>query len=199
MSESTPTPSEIEACEPTRKSKWSKRARLVRVLWAGCEIFIWKLSPRRAWGMRNLLLRIFGAKIGKNVRIHQSVKVVIPWHLTIGDNVCVHERAILYALGKITIGEGTEIGPLAHICAGTHDFTDPAFTLLPHPIVIGKECKVGVASFIAPNIVIADKTVLMPRCAVYSSTEPGACYQGNPGKLYKPNTQAAESPSEASA
>jgi len=199
MTESAPTTSQPEAIEPTRRSSSTIKHRIIRVIWAGCEIVFWKLSPRWAWAMRNQLLRVFGAKVGKNVRIHQSVKVVIPWNLTIGDNVCVHERAILYALGKITIGDDTEIGPLAHICAGTHDFSDPAFTLLTLPIVIGKGCKVGVASFIAPDIVIADKTVLMPRCAVYANTEPGACYQGNPGKIYQPDRQAPESQSEADA
>lgn len=179
--------------EPPRRSPWSKKARLIRLVWGVCELVLWKPSPTWAWGFRRSMLRLFGAQIGKNVRIHPSAKVIIPWNLKIGDNVRVHERAILYALGEITIGEHTEVGALAHICAGTHNFTDPAFTLLCQPITIGDHCILGIACFVAPDITLADKTVLMPRCALYTNSNPGECYQGNPGKLYQPaSTEPAD-------
>ena len=156
----------------------------MRLLWGVCEILLWKPSPECAWRFRSSLLRFFGAKIGTGVRIHQTVKVIIPWNIEIGDRVRVHERAILYALGQIAIGDDTEVGPLVHLCAGTHDYTDPAFTLLRQPIDIGKKCILGAASFVAPSVVLADQTVLLPRSAMYANSEPGCCYQGNPAKVF---------------
>lgn len=35
--------------------------------------------------LASLLLRLFGAKIGKNVVIRPSVKITYPWKLTVGD------------------------------------------------------------------------------------------------------------------
>lgn len=137
-----------------------------------------------------MLLRCFGARVGRGARVHPSVKVIIPWHIRLGDGVVVHERAILYALGEITVGQGSEIGPLAHICAGTHDFTSPSFTLLRQPIVIGSDCVVGVAAFIAPGVVLADRTILEPRCAIYSDTRAGGVYIGNPGRLSSSSAEA---------
>jgi putative colanic acid biosynthesis acetyltransferase WcaF len=169
--------------EPPRKSPWSMKAKVLRLCWGIAEILLWKLSPTPMWGFRRALLRAFGAKVGKGVRVHPSVKVIIPWNIELGDGVVVHERAILYALGEITVGQNTEIGPLAHICAGTHDYTDPAFTLLRQPISIGADSLIGIACFVAPNIAIAEGTVLEPRCAIYMNTEPGKHYIGNPGKL----------------
>lgn len=178
--------------EPPRKSPWSMRAKVLRLFWGVAEIVLWKLSPAWCWGFRRALLRIFGAKVGKGVKIHPSVKVIIPWHIELGENVVVHERAILYALGQITIGRNTEIGPLAHICAGTHDFTSPAFTLLRQPITIGADCLIGIGGFVAPNITLADGTVLEPRCAIYTDTHPGTTYIGNPGKpVHVPSTSQA--------
>ena len=177
---------ESVVAEPPRRSPWSKKARIVRMIWGVCELFLWKPSPIWAWGYRRSLLRLFGAQVGKQVRIHPSAKMVIPWQIELGDHVRVHERAILYALGKIAIGEHTEVGALAHVCAGTHDYTDPAFTLLRQPITIGKNCLLGVSSFVAPNLTLADQTVLMPRSALYTNSQPGECYQGNPAKLYQP-------------
>lgn len=168
------------------------KAKILRLFWGLAEILFWKPSPVRFWGFRRALLRFFGAKVGKGVRIHPSVKVIIPWHIELDDGVVVHERAILYALGQITVGHNTEIGPLAHICAGTHDYTSPAFTLLRQPISIGADCLLGIASFVAPNVVLAPGTVLEPRCAIYMNTEPGMTYIGNPGKpvpASQPDTQ----------
>jgi len=170
--------------EPPRKSPWSLKAKIIRLGWGICEILFWKLSPTWAWGFRRFMLRVFGASVGKRVKIHPSVKVIIPWHITIGDDVIIHERAILYALGDIVIGDQSEIGPLVHVCAGTHDYTDPAFTLLRQPITIGKRCVLCAASFVAPNVTLADGTILMPRSAIYIDSQSETCYIGNPAKIH---------------
>lgn len=174
--------SEARIDEPPRKSPWSRKAKVLRLLWAIAEITLWRFSPTPMWGFRRFLLRSFGAGIGRGVKVHPSVKVIIPWNIELDDGVVVHERAILYALGDIRVGQRTEIGPMAHICAGTHDFTSPAFTLLRQPITIGQDCLVGIGAFVAPNVVLADGTVLEPRAAVYANTNPNTTYIGNPAK-----------------
>ena len=188
----TPQDTPIESTipqEPPRKSPWSIKAKVIRALWGVSEFLLWKLSPAPMTGFRNSMLRFFGAKVGKGVRIHPSVKVIIPWHITIGDHVTVHDRAILYALGEITIGDHSEIGPLTHLCAGTHDFTDPKFTLLRQPITIGDHCTLGAASFVAPNVTLADHTTLAPRAALYANSTPNTHYLGNPAKPVPAQTQ----------
>jgi len=182
------TPPEISTVEPPRRTSWSIKARITRVLWALCEFVLWRISPPSMTGFRNTMLRFFGAKVGKRVRIHPSVKVVIPWHIDIADGVTIHERAILYALGQITIGPGTEIGPLVHLCAGTHDHTDPVFPLLREPITISDRCTLGAASFVAPGTVLAQGTILHPMSALYSDSTPNTQYRGNPAKPFVPAT-----------
>jgi len=179
---------QISTAEPPRRSSWSVKAKVTRVLWAFSEILFWRLSPPSMTGFRNTMLRFFGAKIGKGVRIHPSVKIVIPWNIKIGDRVTIHERAILYALGTIKIGSGSEIGPQVHLCAGTHDHTDPIFPLLREPITISERCILGAASFVAPNVVLADGTILHPRSAMYTNSKPNTQYRGNPAKPLVPVT-----------
>jgi len=129
-----------------------------------------------------MVLRWFGARIGRGVRIDPSVHVEVPWHLALADGVCVGPGAILYCLGEVEIGEGTLVGPLVHVCAGTHDYTDPRFTLLRSPIRIGARCLLQTASFVAPGITLADGVILAERAGIYRSvTEPGM-YIGNPAK-----------------
>jgi len=181
-------PTSVSTAEPVRRTSWTLKARITRLVWAFCEILLWRISPPSMAGFRNTLLRLFGAKIGKGVRIHPSVKVVIPWNIEIGDGVTIHERAILYALGKITIGSNSEIGPLVHLCAGTHDHTDPVFPLLREPITISERCSLGAASFVAPGTVLAQGTILHPMGALYSDSTPDTQYRGNPAKPFVPTT-----------
>ena len=55
------------------------------------------------------------------------------------DGTAVGDNAILYSLGKITIGRLSVISQYAHICAGTHDHTSRTFPLMTPPIKIGDE------------------------------------------------------------
>ena len=181
-SEAAPAGRAVAVTEPPRKSPYSVRARIGRLAWGATSFLLWSNTPRAASGIRVALLRLFGAKVGRGVQLDPSVKVEIPWNLTIGDNVRVCRRAILYCLGPITIGDGTLIGPHAHLCAGTHDFTDPRFTLLRQPITIGRGCVIQTAAFVAPSTTVGDGAVLEPRACLYSDAEEGAIYEGNPAR-----------------
>src|SRR5690606_5078261 len=64
--------------------KWSRTELAGRILWALVHpLFAW--SPRPAWGWRRFLLRLFGARVGHEVHIYPTVRIVIPWNVNIGD------------------------------------------------------------------------------------------------------------------
>src|SRR5206468_8170548 len=42
--------------------------------------------------MKCFLLRLFGAKVGKDVLIKPSVTIKYPWLLSIGDHCCIGEK-----------------------------------------------------------------------------------------------------------
>jgi putative colanic acid biosynthesis acetyltransferase WcaF len=156
------------------------REKIGRAMWMLGGGLAFRMTPSGCHRVRRAVLRLFGADIGKGVRIARTVRVEIPWNLTIGDGVVVSDRAILYCLGPVTIGKGVFIGPLAHICAGTHDYRSRVFTLLREPIVIGDGCALLTASFVGPRVVMAEGSVLGPRGALFKSTKPGVRYDGSP-------------------
>jgi putative colanic acid biosynthesis acetyltransferase WcaF len=163
-------------------STWGVAGNLVRVLWMLVGRTLLRLSTENANGYRAWLLRRFGARVGKNVEIARSCRVEIPWTLDIRDGVRVGERAILYSLGTITIGEGTVVSHFAHLCAGSHDYTKRTFDLTRPPIAIGKRCWIGPDAFIGPGVKVADETVVEARACVFKDTESGKVYSGNPAK-----------------
>lgn len=164
-------------------STWGLKGNLVRVAWMLVGRTLLRLSTERADGYRCWLLRRFGAKVGRGVRLARSCRVEIPWTLELGDGVHVGERAILYSLGRIVVGEGTVISHFAHLCAGSHDYSKRRFDLLRPPITVGARCWIGPDAFVGPGVRVGDGAVLEARACLFKDAEPGKLYAGNPAKI----------------
>ena len=161
--------------------KWSRREQIGRILW-GLTTPLFRLSPRPLWGWRRMLLRIFRARVGRDVHVYPSVRVTIPWNLMLGDGCAVGDRAILYALGPITIGARATVSQAAHLCAGTHDLSRPDRPLVKPPIVIGPDAWVAADAFVGPSVTIGEGAVVGARAVVMKDIEPGHVVVGNPAK-----------------
>jgi putative colanic acid biosynthesis acetyltransferase WcaF len=167
-----------------RMRKWSRAELLGRVLWALVQpLFAW--SPRLLWGWRRMLLRLFGAKVGRHVHIHPSVRIMIPWNLEIGDYATVGSRAILYALGPIRIGASATVSQNTHLCAGTHDYHDRTMPLVKAPIDIGAEAWICADAFVGPGVSIGARAVVGARAAVFKAVPAGMIVIGNPAKILR--------------
>lgn len=161
--------------------KWTRREQVGRVLWRLAEPFF-RFSPRPVWAWRRFLLRSFGATIGREVHVYPSARITIPWNLDLGDGCAVGERAILYALGPITIGPRSTVSQYAHLCAGSHDWRDPAVSLTKPPIAIGSDVWIAADAFVGPGVTIGDGAILGARAVVMKDCTPWAVMVGNPAK-----------------
>jgi putative colanic acid biosynthesis acetyltransferase WcaF len=168
--------------------KWSRKEQVMRVLW-GLTQPLFALSPRQIWAWRRLLLRLFGAKVGPEVHIYPSVRITLPWNLDIGEAAAVGDRAILYALGPITIGQRATISQGAHLCAGTHDITRPDRSLLKPPITIGADAWIAADAFIGPDVNVGDGAIVGARAVVMKDVPDNAIVVGNPARQIKKRDQ----------
>ena len=70
--------------------------------------FINALLVRASWNpfmsIKIILLRAFGAKIGRGLVIKNNVTIKFPWKLTIGNNVWLGEQCWIDNLDYVTIG-----------------------------------------------------------------------------------------------
>src|SRR5581483_9887634 len=116
-----------------RASKYSRRELALRVAWGGLRpLFRW--SPRLAYAWRNFLLRLLGARVGRNVRIYPRARIFFPWNLRVGDETTIGDDALIYNLGAITLGKQVTISHGAQLCAGSHDYSRSDFPLLKPPL-----------------------------------------------------------------
>lgn len=167
-------------------SAWTTRQKLGRLLWATVQGTIFRFSFHNWYGWRAAILRRFGAKVGRNLRIRRSARIEIPWNLCIGNDVQVGDFAILYALGPITIGDRAMVSQYAHLCAGSHDYRSPGYPLLRPPITIGTDCWIAADAFVGPGVTVGDRSVVGARASVFSDVPADVIVGGNPAKVLKP-------------
>ena len=163
---------------------YSRREYLGRALW-GLVAPMFRFSPRQLHGWRSWLLRRFGAIIGKRVHIYPTVRIVIPWNLEVGDDSSIGDCALIYSLGKVRIGARATISHNAHLCAGTHDYLDPALPLLRQPISIGDDAWVCAQSFIGPGVLVANGAVVGAAAVVMKDVTAWTVVAGNPARAVK--------------
>jgi putative colanic acid biosynthesis acetyltransferase WcaF len=164
--------------------KYSGRETLCRMLWSAAYPFF-RFSPRPFFAWRRLLLRMFGATVGRQVNIYSSARIYFPWHLTIGDWSSIGEEALIYNLGKVTIGRSVTISQRAHLCAGTHDYTRDDMPLLKLPIRVNDRVWICADAFLGPNITIGEGAVVGARAVVVRNVEAWDVVAGNPARKVK--------------
>lgn len=162
-----------------QQKSWSHRALIGRCLW-WVVTPLFRFSPRPLWEWRVWLLRCFGAQIGGQVHLHPTVRITIPWNLRIGDQAAVGDRAILYALGPIEIGARATVSQNAHLCAGTHDWRDPARPLRKPPIQIGPDVWICADAFVGPSVRIGASAILGARAVAMTDLPARHIGVGNP-------------------
>lgn len=167
--------------------KYSSKEILARVAWRTCYP-LFRYSPRLLYAWRVALLKIFGAKIGSNVHIHQTTHIRYPWLLSIGDHSSLGENAIVYNLGSVSIGDRTTVSQNAHLCAGTHDFNEKAFPLVRASIEIGNDCWICADAFVGPHVSVGDGAIVGARSVVVKDVKPVSIVAGNPAKVIKKRT-----------
>lgn len=158
------------------------RSAVVVQIWWLVQALLFHPSPQALYGWRRFLLRLFGARIGRNVIIRPSVRVTYPWKLEIGDNAWVGDRVELYTLGEIRIGADAVVSQGSYLCTGTHDPHDPSFPISGHAIVIEPEAWVAAEVFVMPGRRIGRGAVVSARSVVLEDVAEAVIVAGHPAR-----------------
>ena len=167
-------------------SPYSTREKIARVLWIYLGMPIFRVTFHNWYGVRRRLLMLFGARLGAHFRIRSSARVEQPWNLTAGSNVSVGDRANIYCLGPVTVGNNVSIAQGAHICAGTHDYRYADLPLVRPPIRIDDHAWIAADAFVGPNTHVGEGAILGARGCATKRLEPWTIYAGNPAVVIKP-------------
>lgn len=111
--------------------------------------------------------------------------------ISIGDSVCINQNFHCTCASHIQIGDGTSITANCGIFDIIHPYTD-VYTnprlqpIITKPIIIGKNCLIGMNSVIMPGVNLGDHVVVGANSTVYAGSYPSySVLVGSPAKIIK--------------
>ena len=143
------------------------------------------MSPAARGSMAPALRALFGA-------VADDVFIEAPFHCSYGINTSLGARVYLNAgctildSGRVTIGEGTMLGPSVQIyCAEHHkDAVLRGQGLeVARPVTIGADVWIGGGAIILGGVTIGDGAIVGAGAVVTKDVPAGAVVAGNPARL----------------
>lgn len=95
------------------------------------------------------------------------------------------DYAILYALGKITVGPRATVSQYAHLCSGSHDLSRHDRPLIKPPITIQADAWVAAEAFIGPGVTVGPRAIVGARAVVTKDVASDHVVAGNPARTIR--------------
>lgn len=162
-------------------SGFNKGAGFLKItLW----YFVNALLVRASWnpfmGIKIVLLRMFGAKIGKGLVIKNNVVIKSPWNLTVGDDCWLGEDCWIDNLDKVCIGNNVCISQGALLLTGNHDYTLSSMPYRNAVITLEDGAWIGAKAVVCPGVAVHRNAILTVGSVATKEMEENGIYQGNP-------------------
>jgi putative colanic acid biosynthesis acetyltransferase WcaF len=173
----------VELSKTSRRGYRPGRSYAYRALWLVVEALVMLNPVVTPYGLKRWVLRRFGARVGRGVLIKPNVHIKYPWHLEVGDNVWIGERAWIDNFVSVRIGSSAVVSQGAYLCTGNHDWSDPGMGLMVKPITIEQGAWVGAFSRIAPGVTVGMNAIITLGSVLLKDAQPNGIYTGNPAML----------------
>ena len=154
-------------------------------LWLVVSWLLFRLCPFSFSALKRMVLRGFGAKIGRGVVIKPQVKVTFPWKLEVGNYVWLGEECWLLNLEKISIESNVCVSQRAFLCTGSHNYKLATFDLITKPIMLRQGSWIGAGAWVGPGVNVGEESMLTANSVATGDLEPGGIYKGNPAILVR--------------
>ena len=151
-----------------------------RILWYYTNLLFFKSGLFPFYGFKNVLLRWFGAKIGNEVEIKPCVNIKYPWLLSIGNEVWIGENVWIDNLVQVTIGNNVCISQGAVLLTGNHNYKKSSFDLITGEVLVQDGVWIGAFSIVNLGITAHSHAVLAGGAVATKDLETYGVYQGNP-------------------
>jgi acetyltransferase-like isoleucine patch superfamily enzyme len=125
--------------------------------------------------------------MGSRVEIYQGFRVKKPEFLSIGENVAINNDVWINAVGGVTIGTNTIIGPKVVIHSSNHNFDRIDIPIQAHGhtskrVVIEEDVWIGALAVILPGVKISKGAVIGAGAVVTKNVDPYDVVVGVPAK-----------------
>ena len=164
---------------------YSPGSGLKRAIWYFFNLFFISNRFFPFMGIKKLVLRLFGAKVGKGVILKPGINIKYPWKLSIGDHSWIGEGVWIDNLGDVRIGSHVCLSQGAMLLCGNHDYSKETFDLMVGDITLEDGVWIGAQAIVCPGITCSSHSVLAVKSVATKNLDPNGIYQGNPAVKVK--------------
>ena len=157
----------------------------VRALWFLVNARVLQNPANPSSALKKIVLRAFGAKIGKGVYLKPGINVKNPWLLEIGDDCWIGEGVWFDNLEPITIGSNVCISQAAYLCTGNHDWTDPTMSYLLGAVRVEEGAWICTRAMVMSGVSVGRNAIVGAGAVLSRDAEAGWIYMGNPAQQLK--------------
>lgn len=150
-----------------------------QLLWYFTSIIFFRSGLMPVSSILVLLLKCFGAKIGKDVRIKPFIHIKYPWKLELGNHSWLAE-CYIENLDWVRIGNNCCISQGAMILTGNHNYKSTKFDLVISPIALEDGVWIGAKSTVCPGVTCYSHAVLSVGSVATKNLDAYHIYRGNP-------------------
>jgi len=130
-----------------------------------------------------MLLRLFGAKVGRKVRVFPNVKIWAPWNVELQENCTLGDGVDCYSVGKVTVGKHATISQQTVLCTASHDYSQLHLPLTVGGIAIGDYAWLTAQVFVMPGVSIGEGAVVGVRSTVFKDIPSWKMAVGTPCRV----------------
>lgn len=168
------------------------------ILWRRVGAKLFYISFHNWYGVRNALLRAFGASVAPTSRVRPSATITEPWNFAIGHESSVGDLAYIDSREKVTIGQFCTVSQHTRLLTAL-DETTPAASALASaniqargPITLEDDTWAAAEAMILPGVTVRAGSIIGARGTARSDLDPWSTFGGDPlrrlGTRAKPTT-----------
>ncbi|TKC08639.1 WcaF family extracellular polysaccharide biosynthesis acetyltransferase [Pedobacter frigoris] len=162
------------------KGKFSEGASKFKIAsWYLTSLFLFQSGLMPFSNILVFILKIYGAKIGKDVRIKPFIHIKYPWKLSIGDHSWIGACQI-ENLDSVTIGSNVCISQNVMLLTGNHNYKEALFDLITKPIILEDGVWICANAIVCPGVTAYSQAVLCAGSVTSSDLKASYVYRGNP-------------------
>lgn len=169
--------------------KLSLKNKVTRAVWNIVYALLYRpFGTELFWWWRKILLKLFGAKIGKKAYVYASANIWAPWNLKMGYNACIGPHVICYNQAMVELYDNACVSQYVSLCTAGHNIemeVNPYSGLIVAPITIHKDAWIGMRAFIGMGVDIGEGAIVGATASTYKDVEPWTVVGGNPAKFVK--------------
>lgn len=159
--------------------------KIGRFAWRLVWMFLFRPTPVVCFFWRNLLLRLFGARIGKGAHVYPSCRIWAPWNLELGDFSSLGHRVDCLNAAEVVLGANTTVSQDSFLCTASHDITDPRMKPIVAHIIVRDGAWICAGAYVGPGVTVGEGSVAGARSVVVSDVPAWTVVAGNPAKFIK--------------